>query len=175
MDFARIRWFFDPTRCRLDRWATLEGVDLRSKLLFLSLPPDLREKVRGKGKLRTAENPSSLLMSRIREVYTGFIQMDALAQEDWESQADARFRSSQPLPTKPIIAVAVRGESHRKGSCGVHATTGKIEDFTNNFDIYVQNLIKPLEQQGFQVLCFGDFRSSDTGEEQALDAFQRIF
>ena len=97
--------------------------------------------------------------------------MDAQAQEDWQSQAGARFRSYQPLPTKPIIAVAVRGESHRKGSCGAHATTGNIEDFTNNLDSYVQNLIEPLEQKGFQVLCFGDFRSSDTGEEQALDAF----
>ena len=166
---------FDAQRCRLDEWATSQGVDHRSKLLFLSLPPDLREKVRDKGQLHKAGNPSSLLMKRIREVYSGFIKMDALAQEAWLSHAGARFKSYQPQPTKPIIAVAVRGESHREGSCGVHAATVNIEDSANHLESYVQHLIEPLEQEGFQVLCFGDLRSSDTGEEQALDAFQRIF
>ena len=175
MDSARARGLCDAQRCRLDEWATAQGVDLKSKLLFLSLPPDLREKVRDKGKLHTSINPSSLLMSRIREVYAGHIPMDAQAHEEWQSKAGARFRSYQPQPTKPIIVVTVRGESHREGQCHQHGTTGKIGTFINNLESYRKYLIEPLEQEGFQVLCFGDLRSSDTGEEQALEAFQRVF
>ena len=106
--------------------------------------------------MHKAKHPSSLLMNRIKEVYTGFININALAQKEWQSQAGARFKSYQPLPTKQIIAVAVKGKSHRKGPCGVHATTGKTKKNANHLKSYVQHLIKPVKQNGFQVLCFKD-------------------
>ena len=67
----------DPQRGRLAAWADSQGVDLRAKLVFLSLPSDAREAVRHLGQLKTSRNPSATLMARIRQLYPSFVELDA--------------------------------------------------------------------------------------------------
>ena len=70
----------DPQRGRLVAWADSQGVDLRAKLVFLSLPSDTREAVRSLGQLKTSRNPSATLMARIRQLYPSFVELDARPQ-----------------------------------------------------------------------------------------------
>ena len=79
----------DPQRGRLVAWADSQGVDLRAKLVFLSLPSDARGVVRSLGQLKTSRNPSATLMARIRQLYPSFVELDGQAQEQWSSEAAA--------------------------------------------------------------------------------------
>ena len=69
----------DHQRARLAEWADSQGVDRASKLIFLSLPSTSREIIRFLGQVKTARNPSALLMARIRMIFPAFVVLDAEA------------------------------------------------------------------------------------------------
>ena len=66
----------DHQRARLAEWADSQGVDRASKLIFLSLPSTIREIIRFLGQVKTARNPSALLMARIRMIFPAFVVLD---------------------------------------------------------------------------------------------------
>ena len=100
--------FDDPARRRLRNWIDQFDVDLHAKLIFLSLPSDLREIVRAMGTL-TGHNLSAVLMQRIRSVYRGHVHLDALAEEEWNASRPAYV-------PKSAVVIVLRGESHREGN-----------------------------------------------------------
>ena len=123
----------DADRSRLDLWALREGADEPSRLIFLSLDHELRDQVRGMGKLSNARNPSSLLISRIRSVCNDYVVLDTEAQIVWDSNAAQRMRDYGIHNTeKRIIILVIRGETHRTGRNKQHRTAGLIEEFILN-------------------------------------------
>ena len=102
----------DPQRGRLAAWADSQGVDLRAKLVFLSLPSDTREAVRSFGQLKTNRNPSATLMARIRQLYPSFVELDGQAQEQWTREAAARMPNYRVELASSVVWLVVRGESN---------------------------------------------------------------
>ena len=102
----------DPQRGRLVAWADSQGVDLRAKLVFLSLPSDTREAVRSLGQLKTSRNPSATLMARIRQLYPSFVELDGQAQEQWTREAAARMPNYRVELASSVVWLVVRGESN---------------------------------------------------------------
>ena len=106
----------DPQRGRLAAWPDSQGVDLRAKLVFLSLPSDAREAVRHLGQLKTSRNPSATLMARIRQLYPSFVELDGQAQEQWTREAAARMPNYRVELASSVVWLVVRGESNPVGS-----------------------------------------------------------
>ena len=102
----------DPQRGRLAAWADSQGVDLRAKLVFLSLPSDTREVVRSLGQLKTSRNHSATLMARIRQLYPSFVELDGQAQEQWTREAAARMPNYRVELASSVVWLVVRGESN---------------------------------------------------------------
>ena len=96
----------DHQRARLAEWADSQGVDRASKLIFLSLPSTIREIIRFLGQVKTARNPSALLMARIRMIFPAFVVLDAEARQHWNYPREL---------AKPMVWILVRGESNREG------------------------------------------------------------
>ena len=168
----------DPARLRLDSWAVREGADEPSRLIFLSLDHELREQVRGMGKLNNARNPSSLLISRIKSVCNDYVVLDTEAQIVWDSNAAQLMRDYGIHNTeKRIIILAIRGETHRTGGNKQHRTDGLIEEFILNLESYMEFLVDPLELSGHSVLCCGDLvcAEGDGKKQEAHEAFRSVF
>ena len=93
-------------RKRLAEWADNEGVDEATKLIFLSLPFNVREAVRSAGSVGKARNRSAVLMKRMRTAYPAYVELDSEAQQDWTYIREI---------AKPMVWILVRGESNRDG------------------------------------------------------------
>ena len=163
----------DPARNRLAEWADLQGVDLKAKLIFLSLPSDIRETVRGLGSLNSARvrRPSALLMARIRSVHPDHVELDLQAQQ---VQASNGFPF---VPGKPSVWLVVRGESNPVGSGNEHSTAGSSDTFQANMVAYLRHVVQPLEAQGFQVVVCGDLSTVVEVEDELLveASFRTVF
>ena len=155
----------DPEqRNRLAKWADEQGVDLKAKLIFLSLPSDIRETVRGLGSLNSARvrRPSALLMARIRSVYPDHVQLDLQAQQ---VQASNGFHF---VPGKPSVWLVVRGGSNPVVSGNEHSTAGSSNavQFHANTRAYLRHVVQPLEAQGFDVVVCGHLNTVVSAEDE---------
>ena len=162
-------------RRRLEKWAQSEGADERSTLIFLSLPSEIRERVRSQGSLKNGRNRSALLMARIRQEFPGFVELDSDAQVKWNEGAASRMRAFAAETLLPMVWLIVRGESHRTGVNHEHGTGGSDAQFRSNMVSYLDHLVTPLEQAGFQVCVAADIRSPDLAEEKTESTFKNVF
>ena len=113
-----------------------------------------REFIRFLGQVKTARNPSALLMARIRRVFPAFVVLDAEARQHWN------YPRELPKPTVYTVWILVRGESNREGWNHQHGTAGSSDTFQANMFAYLRHLVQPLEAQGFHVVVCGDLRIS---------------
>ena len=156
----------DHQRARLDEGADSQGVDRASKLIFLSLPSTSREFIRFLGQVKTARNPSALLMARIRKIFPAFVNLDAEARQHWNYPRE--------LP-KPMVWILVRGESNREGWNHQHGTAGSSDTFEANMFAYLRHLVQPLEEQDYEVVVCGDLRTAAGSEDDIVLRFSKVF
>ena len=120
-------------RNRSAKWADEQGVDLKAKLIFLSLPSTSREIIRFLGQVKTARNPSALLMARIRMIFPAFVVLDAEARQHWNYPREL---------AEPMVWILVRGESNREGWSHQHGTAGSSDTFEANMFAYLRHLVQ---------------------------------
>ena len=154
----------DHQRARLAEWADSQGVDRASKLIFLSLPSTTREFIRFLGQVKTARNPSALLMARIKKIFPAFVNLDAEARQHWNYPRE--------LP-KPTVWILVRGESNRDGWSHQHGTAGSSDTFEANMFAYLRHLVQPLEEQDYEVVVCGDLRTAAGSEDDIVLRFRK--
>ena len=172
------REFDDPNqRQRLRRWAEEAGCDRKSVLLFLSLLPEHRERVRELGTLSgvNVRNPSGLLMSRIHSVYPDYIDFDAQAEVERRAWAWASY---QPVPTdsRKTLIILFRGEAERAGGNQQHGFSDELDTFKANMKSFFEYLVKPLvDTQKYKLAIFADLRAQEEGTSEIKTFLRECF
>ena len=128
------------------RWCDNNGVDFQAKKIFLSLPLEQQDQLRGMGTLTNTDNPSRTLMGRIRKVCgPGWIPITPRAAE--------LSYSGRREPQQEIV-VCLRGEACRVGGRGQHDSGLPMEEFEAILDSIAMHLLQPLQRKGYRSLFF---------------------
>ena len=160
-------------RQRLRKWAEAAGCDQKSVLLFLSLLPEQREAVREIGSLSGANvrNPSSLLISRVRQVWPDYIVLDAQAEVE-------RRASYQPVATdkRKSLIILFRGEAERAGGNQQHGFSDELDTFKANMESFFEYLVKPLvDTQKYKLAIFADLRAQEENTSKIQTFLRKCF
>ena len=168
----------DPCLMDNDAWIESQGVDNCSRRVFQSLSEKDQNAVRLQGTLRGANvhNPSGLLMSRIRKVYSAFIELSAKMKEEVAHRmARRQARELLASPRRSSIAVVIRGESNRSfGGRSNHGAMVDFSQFRRVCNSIVTHLVEELERD-YDVQVFVDVKIVNGGDEEIKAVLLQCF
>ena len=144
-------------------WCDKNNVDAGAKKVFLSLSLEDQTAIREQGIVGNKDNPSRVLMGRIRNLHSGYIP---------ENPNPARFWAPRKRCAKGSVLMCVRGEAFRAGRRTEHRTDLDTSVLRSIIEALLRNLIRPLDMEDYAVLVLGDIWSDEQRKAEVQPLFR---